>query len=148
MSRPACARYQVNARWEIVGTNEGFCRLFRSTEAALLGRDIRDLLRQDWQRDFRNYVARALVGVGGIEATVPMRAPGGYELWCKHELEPIMQDGRLAGYHASVEPRHVAVVDSPKRWWQWRSLAPRLVWDTAIDQPTWDHEMEQLARAS
>ena len=131
--------YQIDGRWRIARANDAFCRTFRCTELSLIGRDVRELLREDWRLDFRAYVARALVGVGDVEATLPLVAPCGERGWFKHHLEPLMENGMLAGYRASIQPKVVALADAPKRWWEWRALAPRLVWD---------FDAEQLSRAS
>ena len=139
MRRQPTARYQVNAQWQIVEADTEFCRLFRGSRAALIGRDVRELLRQDWRLDFRRYVARALVGVGEPEAMVPMLAPCGQEVWCRHHLEAVIQDGFLAGFTATIVLRLSTVSTGPKRWWQWRGHAPHIVWDA---------ELEPLARAS
>jgi len=91
------ATYQVDSKWRIIRADHAFCRAFRCTELSLLGRDVRDLLREDWRLDFRSYVARALVGVGDSDVTLPMVAPCGAQGWYKHALEPLMEDGVLAG---------------------------------------------------
>lgn len=122
------ATYQIDAKWTIVRASDEFCRMFRCTEAGLVGRDIRDLLREDWRLDFRAYVARALVGIGDQDVTLPMVAPCGKQGWFKHVLEPILENGLLEGYRATVTP-HVALVARPKRWWDLRSQTPHLVWD-------------------
>jgi PAS domain-containing protein len=119
-------QYQIDSKWLIVEVNEAFCRAFRCSEGGLIGRDIRDLLRVDWRVDFRTYVARALVGVGGKETTLPMVAPCGEEGWFKHSLEPLMEDGRLLGYRANVTP-HLFRKSEATSWWRLRS--PRKVWN-------------------
>jgi PAS domain S-box-containing protein len=121
--------YQIDARWQIVSANDAFCRMLHCTESSLIGRDARELLRKDWRHDFRNYVARALVGVGDVEATVPLVAPCGKEAWFKHELEPLMSEGLLAGYRATIQPYTAAKAVESKRWWEWRPAAPHNVWD-------------------
>jgi len=132
--------YQIDARWRIVHANDAFCRTLQCTESSLLGRDARDLVRADWRADFRNYVARALVGVGDLDATLPLVAPCGKEGWFKHLLEPLSEDGQLAGYRASIQPHPVpAHIAGSKRWWQWRPAAAHLVWD---------FDEEQYAKAS
>jgi PAS domain-containing protein len=119
--------YQIDSKWTIVAANDAFCRAFRCAEAGLIGRDIRDLLRADWRLDFRTYVARALVGVGDRDVTLPMVAPCGEHGWFKHALEPLMEDGLLTGYRATLTP-HLALKAAPApRWWQFRS--PRTVWN-------------------
>jgi PAS domain-containing protein len=126
--------YQIDEKWQIIRANEAFCRTFHCSESGLIGRDARDLMRQDWRLDFRTYVARALVGVGDPGATLPMVAPCGLQGWYKHTLEPIMNDGRLAGYRATVLPHivhHEAA--APKRWWDWRGQTPHLVWDFEVN---------------
>jgi PAS domain-containing protein len=132
------AEYQVDEKWQIVGANDEFCRAFRCSASGLIGRDARELLRQDWRLDFRAYVARALVGVGDLEVTLPMVAPCGQEGWYKHALEPILDNGLLAGYRASVRP-HIIRQAAPatKGWWNLRARDPRTVWDfeTDINQP-------------
>jgi PAS domain-containing protein len=120
--------YQIDAKWRIQRANEAFCQAFRCTEAGLLGRDIRELLREDWRRDFRNYVARALVGVGGYDITLPMVAPSGQSGWYKHSLEPMLEDGVLVGYRATVTPRIIEDVPA-RRWFDRRLVSPKLVWD-------------------
>jgi PAS domain S-box-containing protein len=119
--------YQIDSKWTIVAANEAFCRTFRATEAGLVGRDVRDLLRADWRMDFRTYVARALVGVGDTDVTVPMVAPCGEQGWYRHALQPIMDDGLLVGYTATVLPHMVKQVAAKPRWWQFRS--PKMVWN-------------------
>lgn len=137
MSNQTIPVYQVDARWKIVRANDAFCRIFRCTEWSLIGRDVRDLLREDWRRDFRSYVVRALVGVGNVEVTLPLVAPCGEQGWFRHQLEPLMEDGLLAGYRASIQPQ-VATKRAepkraePKRWW--RPTAARQVWDFEADQ--------------
>lgn len=131
--------YQIDARWQIVSANQAFCRLLHCTESSLIGRDARELLREDWRHDFRNYVARALVGVGDIEVTIPLVAPCGKEGWFKHELEPLIADGLLAGYRASIEPYVAVKAEAPTRWWERRASAFNRVWNFDADQ---------LARAS
>ena len=121
--------YQIDSKWRSVGANEAFCRAFRCSLQGLIGRDIRELLREDWRRDFRTYVAQALVGVGQFEATVPMVAPCGDSGWYRHALEPILEDGRIAGYRATVTPHIVNEPPPARRWWEWRPASPKLVWD-------------------
>ena len=129
------ATYQVDSRWRFTRANEAFCRLFRCTELSLIGRDVRDLMRQDWKPDFRTYVARALVGVGNYEVTLPLVAPSGQEGWYRHALEPLIEDGLIAGYRATIQPHLVQALAPPKRWWDLRVQSPRLVWDFEVDQP-------------
>jgi PAS domain-containing protein len=112
--------YQVDSNWTIVHANHAFCRAFRCTEPGLIGRDVRDLLRDDWRLDFRTYVARAMVGVGEAVATLPMVAPCGTQGWYKHSLEPLMEDGLLTGYRASVTPHGVQQAAPETRWWHIR----------------------------
>lgn len=123
------ATYEIDAKWTIVRVNSEFCRAFRSSEAGLIGRDIRDLLRDDWRMDFRTYVARALVGIVDTDVTLPMVAPCGEESWFKHLLEPIIEDGALHGYRATVKPHVIASAPPARPWWkrQWR--APQPVWN-------------------
>lgn len=121
--------YQIDTRWTIVRANEAFCQTFHCTESSLIGRDVRELLRADWRLDFRTYVARALVGVGDLDVTLPLVAPCGEQGWFKHRLEPLMEDGRLAGYRASIQRHVAAAVATPKRWWTWRPVAAHQVWD-------------------
>jgi PAS domain-containing protein len=139
MSNPNVPAYEIGEGWRIVTANEAFCRTFKCAEPGLIGRDVRDLLRQDWRLDFRFYVSRALVGVGDLEVTLPMVAPCGDEAWFKHNLEPRLEDGRLTGYRATMEPHEVVKAGPPKRWWEWRPAPARQVWD---------FEPERLARAS
>jgi PAS domain-containing protein len=119
--------YQIDSKWMIVAANEAFCRAFRCAEAGLIGRDVRDLLRPDWRLDFRTYVARALVGIGETDVTLPRVAPCGDQGWYKHSLEPIMTNGLLTGYRASVVPHVVQQAAPVTRWWHLR--APRTVWN-------------------
>jgi PAS domain-containing protein len=119
--------YQIDSKWRIIAANEAFCRMLRCTEAGLMGRDVRDLLRHDWRLDFRTYVTRALVGIGEFDVTLPLVAPCGEEGWYKHNLEPLMEDGGLAGYRATVTPHVVHAAAPPKRRWDWR--APAMMWD-------------------
>ena len=127
------AAYEIDAKWAIVRANDAFCRLFRVTPQGLIGRDVRDLLRRDWQLDFRTYVARALVGIGETDVTIPMVAPSGEEGWFKHALEPLMKDGLLTGYRATVSPHAiVAAAQPPQHWWQRPAQAPHTVWDAEL----------------
>lgn len=128
------ATYEVNSNWQIVKADAEFCRLFHGTESSLIGCDVRELLRDDFKLDFRRYVARALVGLGDVVATVPMMAPSGEALWCRHQLEPMLNDGRLTGFNATIEPRRTNVTQGPAGWWQWQGQAPRLVWNSEIEQ--------------
>lgn len=137
MSDKTIPVYQIDTRWHIVRANDAFCRTLHCTESSLIGRDVRDLLREDWRLDFRTYVARALVGVGDLDLTLPLVAPCGEQGWFKHQLEPLIEDGLLAGYRASIQPHVVAKVPAPKRWWEWRPVAVHQVWD---------FETERLAR--
>ena len=129
MTTSAAATYQIDQKWKISRASAEFCRAFRCTEQGLLGRDVRDLLREDWRLDFRTYVARALVGVGDRDVMLPMVAPCGEHGWFKHTLEPMMEDGVLVGYRATVVPHAVKAAPPAPRWWEWRSQAPRQVWD-------------------
>jgi PAS domain-containing protein len=131
--------YQIDSKWRIVQASDEFCRTFRCTEAGLIGRDIRELLREDWRLDFRAYVARAFVGVGDLETTIPMVAPCGEPAWFKHTIEPMLEDGMLAGYRATIVPRIVHEAAPAQRWWDWRPSAPKMVWD---------FEARPLAKAS
>ena len=130
--------YEIDQRWKIVKANEAFCRAFRCTESGVIGRDVRDLLRDDWRLDFRACVARALVDVE-LDLTLPMVAPCGEHGWYKHSLEALMDQGVLAGYRATIQPHVVAAAEPVKRWWEWRpTAAPRV----------WDFESDHLAQAS
>lgn len=128
MTTPA-ATYEINERWRIVRASEELCRVFRCAEADLIGRDVRDLLREDWRLDFRSYVARALVGVGDYDVTVPMVTPGGEHGWFKHTLEPLSDEGALLGYRATIVPHIVHAAAPAKGWWDSRWPSPHLVWD-------------------
>jgi len=140
MSDHTIPAYEIDSRWRIVKANDALCRTLQCTESSLIGRDVRDLLRADWRADFRNYVARALVGVGDLDVTLPLVAPCGKEGWFKHLLEPVSEDGHLAGYCATIQPHPVpANTAESKRWWQWRPVAAHLVWD---------FDDEQFAKAS
>ena len=121
--------YQVDSQWRIVRANEEFCRTFKCTEAGLIGRDIRELLREDWHRDFRNYVARALVGIGQCEANVPLTAPCGEVAWYRHALEPMLEEDSIVGYRATLTPQVAPPAPPPRRWWNWRPTAPKMVWN-------------------
>ncbi len=120
---PTIATYEIDTRWKITRADEAFCRIFRCTASSLIGRDVRELVRDDWRPDFRSYVARALIGVGESEVTVPMMAPCGQERWLKHGLEPQQDEGRLSGYRATVVPHIVPAAAPPKRWWDLRRQA-------------------------
>lgn len=140
---PSPAAYQINANWLIVETSDEFCRLFQCPQSALLGRDVRTLLREDWRRDFRTYVAQALIGVGDCDATVPMVAPGGEASWFKHSLEPMLEDGRLHGYRATITALPTRPAALVTRWWRWRPAQPKMVWNFDPQQ-----EVAPLAKAS
>jgi PAS domain S-box-containing protein len=135
------AAYQIDSNWRIVRANDAFCRMFQCQQLELLGRDIRDLLREDWRLDFRTYVARALIGAGDYDATLPMLAPSGESAWFKHSLRPIVENGLLVGYRATVAPHGVTQAAPVMRWWDWRPVSPRMVWDFEL-QP------QPLAKAS
>ncbi len=130
--------YQIGASWRIARANDAFCRTLHCTELSLIGRDVRELLRDDWRPNFKAYVVRALVGVGDLGVTLPLVAPCGEQNWFRHELEPIIEDGKLAGYRATIHPKVAQLAEAPKRWWEWRPVAPR---------PVWDFDAEQLSRA-
>ena len=136
LTQPA---YQTDQRWRIVRANEAFCRAFKCAESGIIGRDVRDLLRNDWRVDFRNYVARAMVGVGAFEVTLPMRSPSGAHVWYKHNLEPLLEGGLLAGFRATIQAQAGQAADAPKRWWEPRVAPLRRVWDV---------ETAELAQAS
>ena len=140
---PSPAAYQIDANWLIVETNDELCRLLRCTPSALIGRDIRTLLREDWRLDFRTYVAQALIGVGDCDATVPMIAPGGETGWFRHSLEPMLDGGRLDGYRATIAAHRARPAVPVSRWWNWRPVTPKLVWNFDPQQ-----EFEPLAKAS
>ena len=57
-----------------------------------------------------------------------MVAPCGEEGWYKHALEPLIVDGKLAGYRATVVPPPVKS-SKKRRWWQWPTPEPRQVWN-------------------
>jgi hypothetical protein len=141
------ASYQVDKQFRIYRASEEFCRVFKCTEAGLIGRDIRELLRHDWHKDFRNYVSRALIGIGRCDSMVPMTAPCGDAAWYRHVIEPILEDGAIAGYRATVTPQVVKAVERPaRRWWQWKTpslaaAAPKMVWD-------FDPQPQPIAKAS
>lgn len=120
--------YEVDRKGRITQASDELCRALRCTRMGLMGRDFRELLRPDFRPDFRMYVARALVGVGSTEIVVPMVAPCGEEGWYKHALEPLIVDGHIAGYRATVVPPPVKSA-KPRRWWQWPTPEPRQVWN-------------------
>lgn len=128
------AVYQFDAHWRIVSASEQFCRTLRCTESSLIGRDARELLREDWRNDFRHYVAQALVGVGDTEVAVPLVAPCGKQAWFKHEIAPLIANGMLEGYRASIRPQAVARPHASKPWWEWRPSTFHQVWDFDADQ--------------
>ena len=113
--------------------NDEFRRIFRCTDETMIGRDVRDLLRVDWQLDFRTYVARALAGIGDFHATLPMAGPSGDEGWFKHTLVPIWEQGRLKGYRATLRP-HVVQAAPVEHRQDPHPASPRMVWDFG-DQP-------------
>ncbi len=133
------ATYQIDSRWRIVRATAAFCSALRCTEQYLIGRDVRDMVREDWRLDFRTYVARALMGAAGFDATLPMLAPGGEHGWFKHTLQPVREDGLLVGYRATVTPLVVQESAPPKRWWYGRTESQRAVWN---------FDERQLTRAS
>lgn len=121
------ANYEIDTRWKIIRADEAFCRMFRCSESGLIGRDVRELVRDDWRLDFRSYVARALIGIGEGEATVPMMAPCGQQIWFRHALEPRQDEGRLSGYRATLVPHVVSAAAPAKRWWELRRPASEQV---------------------
>lgn len=134
MSDTTAAVYQIDAHWRIVSASEPFCRALHCTESSLIGRDARQLLREDWRKDFRHYVARALVGVGDVEVAVPLVAPCGKQAWFKHTIEALIENGMLQGYRASIRPQAVATPAITKPWWAWRPSTFHQVWDFDADQ--------------
>ena len=120
--------YEVDRKGLIVQASDELCRALRCSRTGLIGRDVREILRPDFRPDFRMYVSRALVGVGSAEIMVPMVAPCGEEGWFKHAIEPLTEDGRIIGYRANVVPPP-AKKAKPRRWWQWPTPEPRLVWN-------------------
>ena len=128
------ATYEIDHCWKITRVNDEFCRVFRCTDETMIGRDVRDLLRVDWQLDFRTYVARALAGIGDFHATLPMAGPSGEEGWFKHKLVPLWEHGRLKGYRATLTPHVAQAAASVQHGWDSRQAAPRMVWDFG-DQP-------------
>lgn len=134
MENSLIPQYEVDARWNIVRANTAFCRLFRSTPAALVGRDVRELLRDDFATDFRRYVARVLVGLGDRDATFPMVAPCGEQAWLRHHIDQVFEDGTLSGYRASLQRLTAHATAAPKRWWHWRPVQAHQVWDVELDQ--------------
>jgi PAS domain-containing protein len=112
------ATYQIDATWKIIRANDAFCRAFRCSQQGLIGRDVRDLLPREWRRDFRIYVARAMVGVGGCDVTLPMLASCGDQGWFKHTIEPLIDGALLIGYRASVVPRFVDEPAPAKWFWK------------------------------
>jgi PAS domain S-box-containing protein len=119
--------YEVDRKGLIVYASDGLCRALRCTRMGLMGRDLRDLLRPDFRPDFRMYVSRALVGIGAKEIVVPILAPSGEEGWFKHSLEPLLDNGRIMGYRATMTPPPVKT--HPRRWWDWPTPEPRQVWN-------------------
>lgn len=128
MTEPTPALYEIDSNWRIVRASDSFSRALRCTAQGLIGRDVRDLVRQDWRADFQSYVSKALVGVGEYDATVPLVAPCGQQGWFKHRLEPITEKGLLKGCRVTVmlqsERRRML-----KLWWPWRKGTPQRVWD-------------------
>lgn len=131
--------YEIDQRWKIVKVNDAFCREFKCSESGVIGRDIRDLMREDWRLDFRSYVSKALAGVGDAVVAMPMVSPCGEHAWYTHKLEPVMERGILAGYSATIAPHTGATTGQPRRWFQWRPAVPR---------PVWNFEAEQISKAS
>lgn len=123
MSIRLCA-YQVDSAWRIVAANDAICRALGFASARVLGCDVRDLIRPDWQSDFRSYVAKALVGAGRDTLTLPFITSDASEAWFTHTLEPISDKGVLNGYRAWLVP-HVA----SRRWGRWRSTEAHHVWN-------------------
>ena len=132
MDKPA-ASYAIDERWRIARVNEAFCRELKCSESGLIGRDIRDLMRADSRRDFRAHVSRALAGGGETTVTLPMIAPCGEQGWYRHQLEAIMQNGVLAGYHATIAPHVTDPAVGVRRWFSWQAVAPRTVWNFEAD---------------
>ena len=120
-----CA-YQVDSNWRIVAANAQFCRTLRAPEASLIGRDVRDLVRRDWQSDFSSYVAKAIVGAGDDTLTLPIVTPRAGEAWFMHTLEAISDGGSVTGYRAWLVP-HVPRQSEP--WPRWHRREARHVWN-------------------
>jgi hypothetical protein len=120
-----CA-YQVDSNWRIVAANAEFCRALRTSEAGLIGRDVRDLIRSDWRSDFGSYVAKALVGAGDDTLTLPIVTPRAGETWFMHTLEAITDGGSITGYRAWLMS-HIA--GQPRGWRRRRASTPHHVWN-------------------
>ena len=123
--RRLCA-YQVDPKWRIVSVNDEFCRALRATAPALIGRDIRELIRQDWQSDFSSYVAKALVGAGDDTMTVPVVRPREDPAWFIHTLEVVKIAGAISGYRAWLVP-HLS--PRARRWFQRAKSDAYHVWN-------------------
>ena len=126
-----CA-YQVDSNWRIVAANAEFCRALRAPSAGLIGRDIRDLIRRDWQSDFSSYVAKAIAGAGDDTLTVPIVMPRTGETWFMHTLEVIADGSSVTGYRAWLVP-HFASESRARGWWRRRTSTPHHVWNFDSD---------------
>lgn len=129
--------YEVDRKGRIVCVSDEMCRALRSSRTGLIGRDVRELLRPDFRPDFRMYVSRALVGVGSAAIMVPMVAPCGEEGWFTHAIEPLVENGRITGYRASVVPPPMKSAKT-RKWWQWPAPQPeaRQVWNFEASSTT------------
>ena len=126
-----CA-YQVDSKWRIVAANDEFCRALRVTAPSLIGRDVRELIRQDWQSDFSSYVAKALVGAGDASMTLPIVRPREEPAWFMHTLEVIKIAGAISGYRAWLVPH----LPQARRRFQRTQIDARPVWnfEAAVDE--------------
>jgi hypothetical protein len=77
--------------------------MMRCAEAGLIGRDVHDLIRQEWRPHYGTLIERARDGRS--EIAVPLIAPCGLEGWFTHTMEPVREGGAITGYHATVVAR-------------------------------------------
>ena len=100
MDTPQSATFHIDTNCRIQRANEALCRMLRCAEAGLIGRDVHDLVRQDWRDQYRPLLARARDGAA--EANVPIVAPCGLEGWFTHTLEALRQNGAVVGFRVTV----------------------------------------------
>jgi PAS domain-containing protein len=103
MDTSPSATFQIDTECLILRASDPFCRMMRCVESGLIGRDVHDLIREDWRRNYRTVVERARHGRS--EIAVPLIAPCGLEGWFTHTVEPLGQNGTVNGYRVTVVPR-------------------------------------------
>jgi hypothetical protein len=103
MDLPSSATLQIDTDCRIQGASDAFCRMMRCAPGGIVGRDVHDLIREDWRRHYRTVVERAKHGTS--EIAVPLVAPCGLEGWFTHTMEPVWHNGAVTAFRITVVPR-------------------------------------------